>query len=134
MTHALTLALLDFSKPFVLETDACDMGVGAVLMQGGKPLAYISQALAPKHLGLSIYDKELNVVLIAVEKWRHYLEGNQFVMRTGHESLKFLLQQRLHMQLKFLVPILTVLSLSLRSFCSISPSTSLFSSFFLKKP
>jgi len=48
MTKAPTLALPDFSKEFVLETDACDPGIGAVLIQGGRPIAYPSQALAPK--------------------------------------------------------------------------------------
>jgi len=49
MTQVPVLALPDFSKPFVIETDACDIGVGAVLTQGGRPLAYISQALAVRH-------------------------------------------------------------------------------------
>jgi len=92
MTHAPILALPDFSRPFILETNACELGVGAVLVQEGKPLAFLSQALAPKHLGLSIYDKELLAVLIAVGKLRYYLEGNQFIIITDHESLKFLLQ------------------------------------------
>jgi len=90
------LALPDFSKPFVLETDASDVRIGVVLMQGGRPLAFISQPLSPKHQGQSTYDKELLAVLIAVEKWRCYLEGNQFVIKIDHESLKFLLQQKLH--------------------------------------
>ena len=100
LTQAPILALLDFSKPFILETDACDSGVGAVLVQEGKPSAFLSQALAPKHFGLSIYDKELLAVIIAVEKRRDYLEGNQFIIKTDHESLKFILQQRLHTQLQ----------------------------------
>jgi len=47
-------------------------------------------------LGLSIYEKELS----AVEKWRHYLEGSQFIIKMDHENLKFSLQQRLHMHLQ----------------------------------
>ena len=73
-----------------METDACDIGVGVVVVQEGKPIAFLSQALAPKHLGLSIYDKELIAVLMAVEKWRYYLEGNPFIIKADHESLKFL--------------------------------------------
>ena len=91
MSEVPTLNLPDFNKPFVLETDANNYGVGAVLAQGGRPIAFISQALAPKHLGLSVYEKELLVVLIAVEKWRHFLEGSKVIIRTDHESLKFLL-------------------------------------------
>ena len=76
------------------------MGVGAVLAQEGRPIAFLSQVLAPKHLGLSIYDKELIVVLMAVDKWRCYLDGKSFVIKTDHESLKFLGEQRLHTQLQ----------------------------------
>ena len=101
MTQALILALPDFSKPFVVETDACDSGVGAVLMQEGRPLAYISQGLAPKHLGLSVYNKELIVVLVVVDKWQHYLVSNLFIIKTDYESLLFLLKQRLHTHLQW---------------------------------
>ena len=81
MTQAPILALFDFSKAFVVETNAIDLGVGAVLMQEGKSLAYLNQALAPKRLGLSVYDKELLAVLVAVDKWRHYLKGGHFILR-----------------------------------------------------
>ena len=69
------MGLLDFGKPFTLETDACNTGVGVVLMQEGRPLAYLNQILSPRYLSLSIYEKELLVVLMAMEKWRHYLRG-----------------------------------------------------------
>ena len=91
MSAVPTLGLPDFSEPFTLETDACGVGVGAVLVQKGRPLAFLSQALGPRHLGLSIYEKEFLAVLLAVEKWRHYLEGGRFVIKMDHESLKFLL-------------------------------------------
>ena len=90
MTQVAILTLPDFNKPFNLETGACDTRVGVVLVQEGRPIAFLSQALAPKHLGLSIYDKELKTVLMAVENWRYYFEGNSFVIRTDYESLKFL--------------------------------------------
>ena len=64
------------------------------------PLAFLSQVLGPKHLGLSIYEKELLAVLMAVDKWRHYLEGGRFITKTDYESLKFLLQQKLQTQLQ----------------------------------
>lgn len=54
-TH--TLALSYFTKVFTLETNACFVGIGAVLMQEGHHIAYISKALAKRHLGLSVYDK-----------------------------------------------------------------------------
>ena len=94
------LGLLDFNEPFILETDACGVSVRAVLMQKGRPLAFLSQALSARHLGLSIYEKEFLAVLMAVERWRHYLEGGKFIIKTDHESLQFLLQHKLQTQLQ----------------------------------
>ena len=74
MSGVPVLRLSDFSKPFILEKDAYGSGVGAILAQEGRPLAFLSQALDPKHLGLSIYEKEFLVMLMVVDKWRHYLE------------------------------------------------------------
>jgi hypothetical protein len=57
MTSTLVLALPDFTIPFVVETDASDGGVGAVLMQKDQPIAFLSKALGPNHQKLSIYEK-----------------------------------------------------------------------------
>jgi len=61
------LALLDFKKVFVLETNACTNRLGVVLSQEGRPLAFFSLALGVKHFGLSIYKKEYMAVLIVVK-------------------------------------------------------------------
>lgn len=95
MTNTPVLALPDFSKPLVVETDACKGGVGAVLMQDSRPIAFLSKALSPKHLGLSTYEKELLAVIIATQKWRSYLLGHPFIIKTDHESLKHLMEQRI---------------------------------------
>ncbi|KAL0446469.1 UNVERIFIED_CONTAM: Retrovirus-related Pol polyprotein from transposon [Sesamum latifolium] len=94
MTRAPVLALPNFSQPFVVETDACGKGIGAVLMQEGRPIAYLSKALAPKNLGLSTYEKKFLALLLAVTKWKHYLMGNHFIIRTDQKSLKHILDQR----------------------------------------
>jgi RNase H-like domain found in reverse transcriptase len=73
MSTTPVLALPNFSKPFVLETDASDKGIGAVLMQDRKPIAYLSKSLGIKNQLLSTYEKEFMALLIAVQKWRHYL-------------------------------------------------------------
>ncbi|KAL4302447.1 hypothetical protein GQ457_10G005140 [Hibiscus cannabinus] len=84
------LALPDFQKEFLVETDASANGVGAVLIQNGRPLAYFSKGLGVKHQALSIYDKEMLAVLLAVKKWSSYLVGRHFKIRTDHQSLRFL--------------------------------------------
>jgi len=99
MSEVLVLGMLDFNKPFTLETDASGVGIGVVLSQEGRPMAFLSQALSPRHQGLNIYDKKLLAVLMVVDKWRHYLEGGRFIIKTDHENLKFLLQQKLHRHL-----------------------------------
>jgi hypothetical protein len=68
------LAIPDFSKPFIIETDASDVGIGVVLMQGGHPLAFLSKAFGPKFRGLSTYEKEYMAILVAVQHWRSYLQ------------------------------------------------------------
>ncbi|XP_071905809.1 uncharacterized protein [Coffea arabica] len=100
MSTTLVLRMPDFSKPFVVETDACSKGIGAVLMQEGQPIAYLNKALSPKNLGLSIYEKDLLAVVIAVTKWKHYLLGYHFIIRTDHQSLRFLLEQKLNTPLQ----------------------------------
>lgn len=91
MTTAPVLALPNFNRTFIVETDASGLGVGAVLTQEGRPIAYFSKALSKKHQTLSIYEKEMLAVLLAVKKWNAYLAGRHFVIKTDHQSLKFLL-------------------------------------------
>jgi hypothetical protein len=89
------LALPDFSQTFVVETDACSRGVGAVLLQNNHPLAFISKALGPRHLGLSTYEKECLAILLAIDKWRSYLQHSEFIIRTDQRSLAHLDDKRL---------------------------------------
>ncbi|KAJ3685964.1 hypothetical protein LUZ61_015128 [Rhynchospora tenuis] len=94
MTTVPVLTLPDYSQPFVIETDASALGIGAVLMQNNRPIAYLSKSLGLRNQGLSTYEKELLALLTAVSKWRHYLIGGSFVIKTDQISLKHLLEQR----------------------------------------
>ncbi|KAL0329017.1 UNVERIFIED_CONTAM: Retrovirus-related Pol polyprotein from transposon [Sesamum radiatum] len=89
------LALLDFSKEFIIDTDASGERIGAVLQQQGRPTTYISKALTGKKLSLSVYEKEMMAIVVAVQKWRPYLIGRHFTIKTNHQSLKYLLEQRI---------------------------------------
>ncbi|RVW67108.1 Retrovirus-related Pol polyprotein from transposon 17.6 [Vitis vinifera] len=73
MITAPVLALPNFSKEFIIETDASGQGIGAVLMQEGHPIAYISKALSDRVQTLSTYEKEMLAILMAIKKWESYL-------------------------------------------------------------
>ncbi|WMV37233.1 hypothetical protein MTR67_030618 [Solanum verrucosum] len=89
MTSTPVLALPDYSKEFVVETDASHSGIGVVLMQEGRPIAYFSKVLANKYRGKSIYEIKYMALLNVVDKWRHYLQFEHFVIKTDHHNLKY---------------------------------------------
>lgn len=100
LVQALVLAVPDFEQSFVPETDTCDYGVGAVLMQKDHPVAFLSKPLCPRNQTLSVYEKECLAILMAVEKWRPYLQHRQFIIRTDHRSLLYLTEQRVTSKLQ----------------------------------
>jgi hypothetical protein len=87
------LALPDFTKTFVLECDASRKGIGVVLMQESRPLAFTSKQLSERTLGKSIYEKEMLDILHVVDLWRPYLFGQRFQIKTDHQILKYFLEQ-----------------------------------------
>ncbi|KAH9646382.1 hypothetical protein KPL70_024860 [Citrus sinensis] len=93
MSAAPVLRLPDFQLDFVIETDASNVGIGAVLMQADHPIAYFSRKLGPRMLVASTYIKELHAIAEAVHKWRQYLLGHFFIIRTDQKSIRELLQQ-----------------------------------------
>lgn len=93
LIQAPVLALPDFTKVFTVETDASDLGMRAVLMQG-HPISFLSKSFCERNKGLSTYEKECMVVLLAIDKWRSYLQHKEFILKTDHRSLLFLTEQR----------------------------------------
>ena len=93
LTHAPLLQLPDFSKTFELECDASGIGLGGVLLQEGKPVAYFSEKLSGPSLNYSTYEKELYALVRTLETWQHYLWPKEFVIHSDHESLKHIRSQ-----------------------------------------
>ena len=71
-----------------MECDASGEGIGAVLMQGGNPIAFESWTLLPHERLCYIYDKEMLTIMHALAKFWQYLVGNRFRVRTDHNSLR----------------------------------------------
>jgi hypothetical protein len=92
-THSPLLQLPDFSKTFELECDASGIGLGGVVLQEGKPIAYFSEKLTGPTLNYLTYDKELLALVRTLETWQHYLWPKKFVIYSYHESLKHIQSQ-----------------------------------------
>lgn len=88
------LAMPNFSIPFTIEADTFGYGLGAVLLQNGHPIAFFSKVLGPRARTHSIYEKELMELVLAVQKWKHFLLGQKFEIRTDQQSLKFVMELR----------------------------------------
>ena len=96
LTNASILAFPDFSKPFILDTDASDNAIGAVLSQiqddKEQVIAYASRSLTKSERNYCVTKKELLAIVTFVKYFRHYLYGKQFTIRTDHSSLRWLLK------------------------------------------
>jgi hypothetical protein len=89
------LALPNFNEPFVLEADASGQGIGAVIMQQGKPIAFFSKSLGPKAAASSTYEKEVLAILEALKKWKHYFASTFLIIKIDQQSLKYIQEQKL---------------------------------------
>nr|ABA92247.2 retrotransposon protein, putative, Ty3-gypsy subclass [Oryza sativa Japonica Group] len=87
------LILPDPKKGFQVYCDASKLGLGCVLMQDGKVVAYASRQLRPHEKNYPTHDLELAAVVHALKIWRHYLFGTRTEMYTDHKSLKYIFTQ-----------------------------------------
>lgn len=94
LTSNPVLFMPDFSKPFIMETDASNEGAGGVLLQfiDGKErvIEYMSQRFSDTQKNYSVTERECLAVVLAIEKWRSYIEGAKFTVVTDHASLQWL--------------------------------------------
>lgn len=84
----------DPHEPFVVYTDASLKGLGCVLMQQGRVVAYASRELRPHEQNYPTHDMKLAIVVFAIKIWRHYLFGAKFEIFIDQKSLKYLFNQR----------------------------------------
>ncbi|KAA3487862.1 reverse transcriptase [Gossypium australe] len=94
LTEARVLVQLEARKEFIVYCDASHTGLGCVLMQEGKVVAYASCQLRPHEVNCPTHDLELATVVFALKIWKHYLYGEKSIIYTDHKSLKYLLTQK----------------------------------------
>ena len=82
------------SREYALYSDASKIGLGCVLMQDGKVVAYASKQIKPHEKNYPTHDLELAEVVFALKIWRHYLYGEKCRIFIDHKSLKYLLTQK----------------------------------------
>jgi hypothetical protein len=92
--NALILALPESGKRFTVYTDASRIGLGCVLMQEGRVIAYGSMQLRKHEGNYPTHDLELVAVVFALKSWRHYVYGESCDIFTDHKSLKYIFTQK----------------------------------------
>ncbi|GJR55548.1 putative reverse transcriptase domain-containing protein [Tanacetum coccineum] len=94
LCSALILALPEGSENFVVYCNASHKGLGVVLMQKEKVIAYTSRQLEIHEKNYTTHDLEMGAVVFALKMWRHYLYGMKCVVFTDHKSLQHILDQK----------------------------------------
>ncbi|KAL5543368.1 hypothetical protein UlMin_007152 [Ulmus minor] len=94
LTSAPILTIPNGEEGFVIYSDASKIGLGAVLMQNGKVIAYASRQLKDHERNYPTHDLELAAVVFALKIWRHYLYGVHCQIFTDHKSLKYFFTQK----------------------------------------
>jgi hypothetical protein len=93
LTNAPILRIVDPNEDFLVCTDACNEGLGGFLTQNGFFICYESRKLKEHERHYDTYDLGLEAIVHALRKWRHYLMGKMFELKTDHNGLKYLFDQ-----------------------------------------
>ena len=95
LCNAPVLSLPDGTEDFVVFCDASHQGLGCVLMQRDKVIAYASRQLKVHEKNYTTHDLELGAVVFALKIWRHYLYGTKCTVYTDHKSLQHVFDQKM---------------------------------------
>jgi hypothetical protein len=90
LTSAPVLRIAYPNEDFIVCTYACNKGLGGVLSQNGFVICYETRKLKDHERNYATHDLELAAIVHALRKWRHYLMGKRFELRTDHNGLKYL--------------------------------------------
>jgi hypothetical protein len=93
LTSAPILKIAEQNKDYVVCTDACKEGLGGFVSQEGLVVCYESRKLKEHEKNYATHDLELAAIVHTLRKWRHYLMGKRFELRTDHNSMKYLFDQ-----------------------------------------
>jgi hypothetical protein len=99
ITSKPVLAIADPNKPYILDTDASDVALGAVLMQKDeegylRPVAYASKSLGPAEKNYGVTDREALAIVWALEHFNTYCEGHKYTAVTDHAALRYMLNNK----------------------------------------
>ncbi|KAM7295077.1 uncharacterized protein ISCGN_024582 [Ixodes scapularis] len=94
LARTASLKLPDLNRPFTIQTDASDQGLGAVHLQETegeiRPVAFASRALNPAEKNYTVSERECLAIIFALKKFNHYVEGTEFTIETDHMALAWL--------------------------------------------
>ena len=88
ITAASTLAYFDSSKPVTIQTDASKRGIGATLLQNGRPVAYASKSLTETESNYCNIEREMLGIVFGLERFHHYAYGRHVTVETDHKPLE----------------------------------------------